>query len=141
MNLDQFESNLRHQPLKKLPSGWKSEILAAAQKAKRVETKVKPIGRFWLELRSLLLPSPRAWAAIAAAWAVILALNFDWPSSPRMVANSHESRRIEEIITVRAEGRALLVQILEQDGPQAADRPKPIQPQRRGQAPCAYLLA
>lgn len=74
MNTDDFEKHLARQPLRPLPPTWREEILDAA-----VPRPVSPAARsgpkvvsWW---RSLFWPSPLAWGGVAAAWAVILALN------------------------------------------------------------------
>ena len=71
MNLDEFEQELRRQPMRPIPAEWRRQILDSAPGPE------SPVSvREWsFFLRELFWPSPRAWAGLAAVWAVILALN------------------------------------------------------------------
>lgn len=63
-----FEERLRQQPIRSVPAGWRKDILAAATQ--------QPSATFGLWLRQLFWPHPTAWAALAAAWMLILGLDF-----------------------------------------------------------------
>jgi hypothetical protein len=98
MNFD-FEEYLRRQSIRPIPSEWRKEILRAArdgvaQTSKSAVSRVsKPAGRNAVEptwksairqvwkpaLHEWLWPCPRAWAALAAAWGIILLLNVTAP--------------------------------------------------------------
>ncbi|HTA30971.1 MAG TPA: hypothetical protein VK731_10820 [Candidatus Cybelea sp.] len=65
MNSD-FEKRLQEMPLREIPGLWKDRIMAAAQ----------PQPAWWQEW---LWPNPRAWAGLAAAWAIILLLHITAP--------------------------------------------------------------
>jgi hypothetical protein len=67
MNDHDFEQQLRQQPLRPMPPAWRREILAAQRPSELSLT-------IWL--RQLLWPHPAAWATLAAAWVLIMGLNF-----------------------------------------------------------------
>lgn len=88
MNFDDFESELRRQPLRPVPAAWRDEILAAAQRASEPPRRAKAPLVAWL--RDWLWPHPVAWGGLAAAWALIFVLNLAakgaspisaWPAS------------------------------------------------------------
>lgn len=76
-----FEKRLQRQPLRKVPSAWREEILVAARKAEPLRhpsaaTRQSFFSALNAQLSTLLWPHPRAWAGLAAAWVLICALNF-----------------------------------------------------------------
>jgi hypothetical protein len=76
MKPDEFEQRLRRQSWREVPPAWRREILAAARAAGSPDHPREPAAaRWWGQLSFLLWPSPRAWAAVAAAWLVILSGN------------------------------------------------------------------
>ncbi len=73
MNFDDFESQLRRQPIRPLPAAWKAEILAAARRAgDPPAVRRSSLGAV---LRDWLWPHPVAWGGLAAAWVLIFGLN------------------------------------------------------------------
>src|SRR5262245_35883763 len=66
--MSDFEHELKKQPLRRVPSYWRVEILAAAAVA-------KPVIRKGWQWRDLLWPSPKAWGALAASWVLIICFN------------------------------------------------------------------
>ena len=68
---DQFEKVLQRQTIKPLPSAWRDEILDAAISASPRSSR----GNEALKISNLFWPNPKAWAGLAAAWALILGLN------------------------------------------------------------------
>ena len=73
MKPDEFEPQLRRQPLRPIPAEWRDQILAAARAAVPRSSALDARRPSWW--RELLWPSPLAWAGAAAVWAVILALD------------------------------------------------------------------
>jgi hypothetical protein len=65
----EFENQLQRQPMREVPPHWRARIMAAAQ----------PAPNSWGEW---LFPSPRAWAALGAAWVVIIVLHLATPDAP-----------------------------------------------------------
>lgn len=79
MNFDDFEQRLRAQPLRAVPSEWRTEILDAAgpdsaASAARPPRQTSPVGVRQF-LRAWLWPSPAAWAGVAASWVLVFLLN------------------------------------------------------------------
>ena len=62
--MNDFERKLRDTPMRTPPRGWRAEILAALPAN-------QPAALRW---RAWLWPSPRAWAALAAIWLVLIAI-------------------------------------------------------------------
>jgi hypothetical protein len=85
MNSDDFEQQLQRQPVRAVPAEWRMEILQTADRAAaaatagvsrpdpvRGLTPAAAVKSWW---REFLWPCPQAWAGLAAAWVIILALN------------------------------------------------------------------
>ena len=78
MNHDEFESQLRGQKLRALPTEWRAEILAAATQRVCPRPELSPtklvrpasgwLGLFW--------PHPAAWAGVGAVWVGIVFMRF-----------------------------------------------------------------
>jgi hypothetical protein len=64
--MDKFEQLLRQQPLRRIPPGWRSQILPTRRSR-------------W---REWLWPSPFAWATVAATWLVIVGLQLASRTEP-----------------------------------------------------------
>ncbi len=75
MKPDNFESRVQRQPLRQVPADWRAAILAAAEemnaRSSRAETS------WWL---AWMLPSRVGWAALGAAWLLIIGLSFSGPA-------------------------------------------------------------
>ena len=99
MNQDDFERQLRAQPIRPLPPAWRGEILPQGNKVHSM---------VWL--RELLWPDPVAWAALAAIWLVILGANLIEPPAVRVQAAEVDSR--EQRLAV-AERRQLWLEMME----------------------------
>ncbi|MFO1477694.1 MAG: hypothetical protein U1F98_13715 [Verrucomicrobiota bacterium] len=71
MKPNEFERELERQPMRRVPAGWRREILASARAASRpaAAAEAVPAWRLWLD------PIPLAWASLAAVWAVLIGLN------------------------------------------------------------------
>ena len=89
MKPDDFEKQLERQPLRKVPSEWREDILAAARassipRASHPTPQASPWWREWL------WPAPQAWAGLAAVWLVILGLSLtpSGPEAPAIAANT-----------------------------------------------------
>jgi hypothetical protein len=76
----EFEKQLERQPMRELPRGWRSEILAAASRTEHASV----IDR----LSTWLWPHPRAWAGLGAAWVLIFLLHFTAPDERHLARNS-----------------------------------------------------
>src|SRR5438552_14253870 len=96
MNADDFDKRLQRQTLRPIPHEWRSEILDAARRADDPQPSTfnsQPTS-WW---RELLWPCPQAWAGLAAAWVLILALNAA-TREPVQVANSAGAPTAREVL-------------------------------------------
>lgn len=64
--MNDFERKLSDTPLRRPPAGWRDEILSALPAN-------QPPAASW---REWLWPPPRAWAALAAVWLILFAIDF-----------------------------------------------------------------
>jgi len=91
MNTDDFEQELRRQPLRQIPADWRGPILnACARRETAAEESQVPAWR-WLCARF-----PAAWGAIAALWVALISVNTllagsDTPGTAGQVASSSQS--------------------------------------------------
>lgn len=65
--MNDFENELKKQPIRRVPEHWRAPILREADWRGRSPAQ----DQAWWTM--LLWPSPKAWATLAAAWVVILA--------------------------------------------------------------------
>ncbi len=75
MNSDDFDQRLTRQPLRPVPAAWRDELLARAGGI-QPSTPLFQLSTFNFQLRQWLWPCPQAWAALAAVWVLLLAVNF-----------------------------------------------------------------
>ena len=61
--MNDFENELRKQPIRRVPEHWRSQILASRGCA------LPQADPWWA---ALLWPSPKAWGTLAAAWALMI---------------------------------------------------------------------
>jgi hypothetical protein len=104
--MNELEQKLSRQPLKEIPGGWRAEILMAAESVIRPQKRNRDRSSPILRLRELFWPNPKAWAALAAVWIFIFALNFSMrdkspvlgekvsPPSPEMVVELKQQQRL-----------------------------------------------
>jgi hypothetical protein len=136
MKPDEFEKRLQRQMLRPVPAGWRNEILAAAAVQLLGAPKRNEGGSTLNALLSTLLwPHPKAWAGLAAAWMVILAVNFSIRDQAPVVAEKAAPPAPEIMVELKQQRRLLAELIGPRDAP-VADRSKPLVPQphtRRGE--------
>ncbi len=130
MKPDEFEQQLQRQPLRSPPEEWRREILEAANAAARAQTPAfnPPCEPWW---REWLWPSPRAWAGLAAAWVIILALNTARLTTPAGVA-SVSPPPSREMIMALSEQRRELAELLG-DAQERSPAAKPAPPRPRSE--------
>jgi len=125
-----FEKRLQRQPLRKVPSAWREEILSAARQADTPRHAPRLtwhglIATLKSQLSTILWPHPRAWAGMAAAWVLIglmnLAFRTEVTASARHVAPL--SPQMKEMLR---EQEQLMAELVE-DIP-AVSRPKAVPP-------------
>jgi hypothetical protein len=124
---ERFENRLREQPLKRVPSVWREEILrAAAVPAPRTTPHVS---RFTFQelIHRLLLPHPKAWAGLGAVWVLIAGLHFSSrETSPVREARSSLPAASEMRLALRQQ-KLLLAELAGASLPDA-ERPKTVSP-------------
>ena len=115
----EFEKKLTEQPLQAPPAAWRGAILREARTAAAQQTRATDAATGW---RSWFWPAPRAWAALAACWVVLLAVQlFDSAPAATAVAQVAAPR----LALALAEKRHAL---LELDVALAAQLAKPAAP-------------
>jgi hypothetical protein len=93
MNPEDFEEQLRRQPLREPPANWREQILKVASESGRtpVRTNSSPS---WIDvMRDWLWPHPVAWSTLAACWVAILFLHHATsPSAAELEQARREAR-------------------------------------------------
>ena len=140
MNADDFEQQLRRQPMRVVPPAWRQEVLNAAQAGSpdiQFVTKSQVTHRsdgehaqgstWW---RALLWPCPQAWAGVAAVWVVILGLHWLAGSQAGSSVQVTTAALSPERRAMLAEQQRLYVELLAPAEP-LASAPHPKQPMNR----------
>jgi len=135
MNLDEFEQNLQCQPLRQVPSEWRGEILAAAKSAAAARHASRVTHPSFLstlndQLSTVLWPHPTAWAGLAMAWILILAVNFSLRDTAPTVSTKSTPPSPEVMVELKQQ-RRLLAELIGSRDAGEADRSKPLVPQPR----------
>ena len=129
MNADDFEKRLQRRSMRPVPREWRGEILGAARRAgDHQPSTINPQPTSWW--RELLWPCPQAWAGLAAAWVLILALNAA-TREPVQVATAQSTPPAREVLMALKERRRLLAELA---GPPVQVEPqKPLAPRPRSE--------
>lgn len=112
--MNDFENELKKQPLRQVPEHWRKQILAAAQVARAEKS---PRWSWW----DLLWPSPKAWGALAAAWIILIGFNL----ALREETRSGESPEAAQIRMAMEQKRHLQAEIEEASLQVNREAPKP----------------
>lgn len=133
MNSEDFEKELKRQSMRPLPADWRAEILGAARASVPAP---RPAPSFLStlnhQLSALLWPNPRAWAGLAAVWALIFAFNYFTGDRPEVMAATLPPPT-PQMIRIAQEERRVLVQMVEPYEEPSAEPPKPFVPRPRGE--------
>ena len=130
MKPDEFENQLQRQPLREVPTEWRTEILLAAQAASspRASHPTPHASPWW---REWLWPSPQAWAGLAAVWLVIVAFNVT--TSPHSAEMAKQAPKLSpEAETTLAAQRRELARLLD-NFTETTPAPKPVPPGPRSE--------
>ena len=127
-NSDDFEQRLQRQPLRQIPAEWRAKILSKAHHASRMTHHVS----FWRilistlnsQLSTLLWPSPKAWASLAAIWLLLLIVNASTNDKSIAVARTLPRPAPERLMAWREQER-LLTELLGPREMPVAEKPKP----------------
>lgn len=121
--MDDFEQRLRQQPMRRVPEDWRAEILLVCRGSK-VEGRAQEPPRAASFLSTLLWPHPKAWAGLATAWIVIVAIHFSMGEpAPRTGATKAASPSPEMVAELKQQQR-WFAELAGINDPQAADRPR-----------------
>jgi hypothetical protein len=131
---EQFERRLSCQPVRKIPGEWREEILAACR-APSAESRAQE--KFWLSilvarLSTIFWPHPKAWAALAAVWIFIFALNFSMRDKSPRVAEKSAPPSPELIVELKKQQRMFAELMGPRETPDA-DRQKIFSPKPRSE--------
>jgi len=145
MNSDDFEKRLQTQSLRKLPAGWRAEILSQSHPIVAAEVRRLKLRRekdqslltstAAMGWREWLWPCPQAWAGLAAAWLIIISLNATVPAGSGNLAKESTMPSAETEATLAAQRREL-ARLLDNNfvEPEPAPKPPPG-PRSEGTAP------
>jgi hypothetical protein len=131
-----FEERLQGIAPRPIPSSWRQEILRHARNASHVPIAPTPtpsVTTLRTFFTQLLWPHPKAWGALAAAWMLILGLNFaSREPAPSVLASEPEavSPQLRQLLHQQQQLFAELVGI---EPPPPAVRPKSLPGQPRSQ--------
>lgn len=125
MNLDEFEQELRQQPLRSIPVEWRKQIVHSAI-GSEFPVPVREPSFSW---RELFWPSPRAWAGLAAVWAVILVLNTGSGDSwGARAAQAQPAQPSPQLLMVLEQQRQLRAELMDGSGADASAKAEPSRP-------------
>jgi len=134
--MDQFERRLQARPVKKIPAGWRAEILTAAMSREPgVESRMQELpwhATLVPRLASLFWPHPKAWAGLAAVWACILFLNFSNHERPHSVAEKTSPAPPPEMVAELKQQSLMFAELIGATEPRVADRQKSYSPKPQG---------
>jgi hypothetical protein len=139
MKPDEFEKRLSNQPMKRVPTEWRAEILAAAGAEVKREQAVSRELTFGatvaLRLRHIFWPSPVAWAGLAGVWVCILALNFSMRERPAVMEAraSSSSPPSPEMMAELKQQQRMLAELMGSGEARVADRQRMLAPKPRSE--------
>ncbi|HEY5346049.1 MAG TPA: hypothetical protein VIK62_06865 [Verrucomicrobiae bacterium] len=128
MKPDEFEQRLSGQPLREIPCEWRAEILGAIYRAQPAHNPSR-ITRHWFA--TIFWPHPKAWAALAAIWIFIIAVNFSLRDTSPRIAEKSAPPSPEVIVELRKQ-QLMLAELIGPREARDADRPKFFTPRPRG---------
>ena len=115
MKPDDFEQRLQRQSLRQIPAEWREEILregrrAAVPEIGNAETASSPKLNWRAMLTNIFWPNPQAWAALAAVWILVFAVDFSMRDKAPVVAE--KSAPSPEVIAELKQQQRLLVELI-----------------------------
>jgi len=163
MNSDDFEQRLQRQPLRQIPPEWRAEILSKAHHAlaapksgeggsrithslRRSQTKADHISAWRIlvstfnsQPSTLLWPSPKAWAGLAAIWLLLIVVNASTNDKSIAVARALPRPAPERLMAWREQER-LLTELLGPREMPVAEKPKPAASSPRSERHNEFLI-
>lgn len=137
---EQFERRLSRQPLRQIPTEWRGEILTACREPKAGRRAQEPftLSNFVARLSTIFWPHPKAWAGLAAAWILILTVNFSTRDKAPVVAEKVTPPSPEVVAELRQQ-KLLFAELIGSTETHVADRQKLFLPRPRSES--AEILA
>ena len=129
---EQFEKRLSRQPLRKIPGEWRAEILVATQSVARPRLRASFLSTFNQQLSTFIWPHPKAWAALAAIWIFIFAVNFFMRDNSPRIAEKSAPPSPEVIVELKKE-QLLYAELIGPRETPDADRQKIFSPKPRSE--------
>lgn len=131
--MEQFERRLSEQPLRRVPTEWREEILAVASRECRIENRIpKRPSSLVVRLSSIFWPHPVAWAGLAAVWIFIFAVDLSARDRMPVIAQHDSPPTVEVMVEVRLQQR-LLAELLGPHESRDGDRSKLLVPRPRSE--------
>ena len=137
MNIeDQFERRLKRLPQRPIPAEWRADILSAAREKAAASPVARVQNSFWSAVTAFLWPHPKAWAALAAAWVLIICLDLSArePARPELARQplSPPSPQMRQLLR---EQEQLLAELAGPSEPirAVAAKPQPARPRSERQ--------
>ncbi|MDB6068232.1 MAG: hypothetical protein JWR26_4440 [Pedosphaera sp.] len=124
MNPDDFEPELQRRPIRPVPAAWRAEILAQAHEAAAATNSVPRAMQQSFSWRELFWPVPQAWAALAAIWIVILAVNYSTADKSEFITQKEPPPSPEMRLALREQAR-MMAKLIEPFDQPADEPPKP----------------
>jgi hypothetical protein len=123
--MEQFEQRLKRQSLRKIPGGWRAEILANCRGSKADGRGQEQFWRSTLvaRLSTIFWPHPKAWAGLAAIWIFIFAVNFSMRDKTPMVAEKVLPPSPEVVAELRQQ-KLLFAELIGSNDAREAEPPK-----------------
>ncbi len=131
MNDSDFEEHLLRQQPRQIPGEWRTEILKTAADNSKRKTRDATRNRSFLS--ALLWPNPKAWAGLATAWVVILALHFTNSENAPQMAKRAPSISMAAIAGLRDQQKVVAELIGGSEPPRDAEPPKQSAPKPRSE--------
>jgi len=141
MKPDDFEKRLQSQPMRQIPSKWRTQILQTANSSCHASPGAR---RSWLSTISHQLPTilwlnPKAWAALAAVWVVIFALQSTSRQHTETVATVSAPRPSTFLMSLKDEQQTL-VELMGNNQPDDRDQPRHSGPKPRSELRSRYRV-
>lgn len=132
-----FERRLQNQSLKKIPAGWRVEILAAARDAQSachssLVTHHSLLSTIRHQLSTVFWPNQKAWGALAAVWIFIFALNFSLRDTTPRAAEKSAPPSPEVLVELKRQ-QLLFAELVGSAQSADADRQKLFAPKPRSE--------
>jgi hypothetical protein len=120
---EQFERRLSRQPMRQAPRELRADILSATKQASRPTSHASFLSTLNHQLSTLFWPHPKAWAALAAVWIFIFALNFSIRDKMPMVAEKVLPPSPEVVAELRQQ-KLLFAELIGSSDAREAESPK-----------------